>query len=83
MTRIDGLNELPGKLSIHVDVDHPPPHFQVRSPDSNAKIDRVTLEVIRGTISRRDYAETLRWVRRPENMTRLRTTWGELNERDG
>jgi uncharacterized protein DUF4160 len=69
------------KICIYAD-DHNPPHFNLRGPDSNANINIRTLEIMRGTASRRDLAEARDWAARAGNMDRLLREWSRLNERD-
>lgn len=67
------------KLYVYAD-DHPPPHFHVRGPDSNAQIRIDDLQVMRGDIHPSDYAEALEWVEANKDLVVRK--WRELNERD-
>lgn len=82
MPRIDTAGTLPGRLSIWVYTDHMPPHFHVRSPNSNAQIDLRTLQVMRGRISRKDYAAVIDWASVPGNREALDHAWSRLNDED-
>jgi Domain of unknown function (DUF4160) len=57
-----------------------PPHFHVRGPNSDAKIDIETLKVMRGRYRRSDYAEAIAWA--AVNLDLVLRTWSECNERD-
>ena len=47
--------------------DHPPPHFHLIGPESDAMIRLGTMEVLRGSADRRDLAEARSWsARNPE-----------------
>ena len=72
--RIEGV-----KICIYAD-DENPPHFHVRSGDSNAKIRIGTLQIMRGEITRSDYAKVVDWAARNQEL--LDATWREYNERD-
>ena len=69
-------------LSLWVYADHMPPHFHVRSPNSDALIDLRTLQVMRGTCDRKDLAAVLGWASRAENKRMLESEWARLNARD-
>ena len=60
--------------------DHAPPHFHVRSGDSDCTIDIGALEVTAGHVSRRDLARVLAWA--SENRASLMAKWDELNARE-
>ncbi|MGH7489202.1 MAG: DUF4160 domain-containing protein [bacterium] len=63
-------------------VDHNPPHFHLKGPDSRALVDIVSLEVIAGKASRKDLAEAKAWAKKPENLAVLISEWSRLNERE-
>lgn len=79
MTRV---HDLTNALSIWVYTDHMPPHFHIRSPNSNALVDLRTLRLMRGTCDRNDLAAVLQWAGRPENQRLLQAEWDRLNARD-
>lgn len=62
--------------------DHAPPHFHVEGPNSSAQIRIDNLQVLRGEITRSDYAQALAWASVDENYERLCKMWSDLNERD-
>jgi hypothetical protein len=62
--------------------DHNPPHFHMKGPNSNAQIDLVTLQVIKGAASKRDLDEAIAWVKKPGNLELLAAEWRRLNERE-
>lgn len=58
--------------------DHLPPHFHVRMSDGReALVAIATLEVLRGTIAKRELSEALAWAK--ENQAALAAKWKELN----
>lgn len=58
--------------------DHLPPHFHVRLHDGReALVEIATLDVLRGSIARRDLAEALTWAE--ANRAALAAKWKELN----
>ena len=70
-----------GKLALYFYADdHAPPHFHVRSPDSNAQVEIATLEIMRGSASRADLERAIAWSL--ANRAYLESKWRELNERD-
>ena len=70
-----------GKVAIYIYADeHPPPHFHLRSPNSNAQIDIATMQMMRGTASRAELAQAVTWAE--TNRTFLMQKWREFNERD-
>jgi hypothetical protein len=69
------------KICIYAD-DHNPPHFNLRGPNSNANINILTLEIMRGGASRTDLAEAREWANRAGNMQALLDAWSRLNERE-
>ncbi len=79
MTRIHSLTSV---LSIWVYTDHMPPHFHVRSPNSNCLVDVKTLRILRGRCDRKDFAAVVAWASDPANMARIESEWRRLNERD-
>lgn len=79
MTRVQNLTNA---LSIWVYTDHMPPHFHMRSPNSNALIDLRSMEFMRGTYDRKELMAVLEWAWRPENRRLLETEWDRLNARD-
>jgi hypothetical protein len=62
--------------------DHNPPHFHIRGPDSNAQVDFVTLQIIKGKASKKDLNEAIAWVTKPGNLEILTAEWRRLNERE-
>ena len=69
--------------AFRVDVrsrDHAPPHFHVIGPDFHAVVGILDLQVQRGTISRKAYAEVIEWA--AANTAPLMAEWRRLNERD-
>ena len=68
-------------IYIYAD-DEAPPHFHIRGPNSNAKIEIETLRVMRGEYRRSDLAEAVEWARHESSQTLLRAKWKEYNERD-
>lgn len=79
MTRVHSLTNA---LSIWVYADHMPPHFHIRAPNSNALVDLRTLQIMRGTCDRKDFAAVLAWAGVPENRRLLEAEWDRLNARD-
>ena len=79
MTRIHNLTSA---LSIWVYADHMPPHFHIRSPNSNAQIDMRTLQVLRGRCDRKEFAAVVAWASQAENMVLIEAEWRRLNEQD-
>jgi hypothetical protein len=69
------------KICIYAD-DHNPPHFNLRGPNSNANINIRTLEVMKGSASRTDFAEAREWVKRAGNVQALLDAWSRLNDPD-
>jgi len=70
-----------GKLALYIYADdHTPPHFHIRSPDSNAQVEIETLEMMRGNASRADLEKAIEWSL--ANREHLRDKWREFNERD-
>jgi len=70
-----------GKLAIYIYADdHAPPHFHIRSPDSNAQIEIATLQVMRGTVLRNELKQVIIWAE--ENRPFIMEKWREFNERD-
>ncbi|MGO8831458.1 MAG: DUF4160 domain-containing protein [Roseiarcus sp.] len=59
-----------------------PPHFHVRTPDGNAQIRLDTLEIMRGTLDRKDLAAVREWADEPGSRAALWVEWRRLNERD-
>jgi hypothetical protein len=70
------------KISIFVRGEHPPPHFRVRGPVSNGSVVIATLELLKGSVSRRDFREVQDWASLPENMALLLEVWRMLHERE-
>jgi hypothetical protein len=66
---------------MYVD-DHPPPHFHLRSPNSNGQIRLDTLQVMGGHYDPKEFVEAVTWVSEYPNMKFLVDKWMELNERD-
>ncbi|MDX7952716.1 DUF4160 domain-containing protein [Lichenihabitans sp. Uapishka_5] len=61
--------------------DHNPPHFHLIASDRRACMVRLdTLEVIRGTIDARSFAQAVAWA--GDNGDLLARRWADLNERD-
>ena len=60
--------------------DHNPPHFHVINADFHALIRIADLQIARGMIDRRAYAEVLVWA--AANTETLMAEWRRLNERD-
>ena len=60
--------------------DHPPPHFHLVGPHSNALVRIGSLDVLRGRADRRDLVEARVWV--AANPGVLEAAWRRLNERD-
>ena len=77
MPRIHTLSNC--RIYIYAD-DHAPPHFHALGPEAEALIRIETMEVMRGTISRADYAEVTEWAK--ANVEALLAKWSEYNERD-
>jgi len=70
-----------GNLALYIYADdHAPPHFHIRSPDSDAKVEIETLEVMRGKASRTDLQVAIAWSL--ANREYLKKKWREFNERD-
>lgn len=67
------------KLYIYAD-DENPPHFHVRSADSNAKVRVEDLQIMRGEIRRAEYARVVEWATGRQEW--LLEKWREYNERD-
>lgn len=67
------------KLYIYAD-DENPPHFHVRSADSNAKVRIDDLQIMRGEIRRAEYARVVEWAAARQEW--LMERWREYNERD-
>lgn len=67
------------KLYIYAD-DENPPHFHVRSANSNAKVRIDDLQIMRGEIRRAEYARVVEWA--AERQEWLLEKWREYNERD-
>lgn len=59
--------------------EHNPPHFHMIGPGFHALVDIRTLQVIRGTYSRKALAEAVAWAADQTNP--LLTEWRRLNER--
>lgn len=58
--------------------DHLPPHFHVRMNDGReVLIEIATLEVLRGSVSKRELAEAVAWAE--ANRAALAAKWKELN----
>ncbi|ADU99015.1 DUF4160 domain-containing protein [Alicycliphilus denitrificans] len=58
--------------------DHLPPHFHVRMNDGReVLIEIATLEVLRGSVSKRELAEAVAWA--DANRAALAAKWKELN----
>lgn len=58
--------------------DHLPPHFHVRMNDGReVLIEIATLEVLRGSVSKRELAEAVAWAE--ANRDALAAKWKELN----
>ncbi|MGA7488011.1 MAG: DUF4160 domain-containing protein [Xanthobacteraceae bacterium] len=60
--------------------DEAPPHFHIRGPNSNVKVEIATLRVMRGEYRRSDLVEAIAWAN--DNQALLRAKWKEFNERD-
>ncbi len=60
--------------------DHNPPHFHAIGPDFHAQIRIADLQVHRGTITRKAYAQVVAWA--TEQTDALLAEWSRLNERD-
>lgn len=60
--------------------DHNPPHFHAVGPDFHALIGIRDLQIIRGEISRKAYAEVVAWASGRE--AELLDEWNRLNARD-
>ncbi len=67
------------KVYVFAD-DENPPHFHVRSADSNAKIRIDNLQIMRGTIKTAEYARIVEWAATCQDW--LVEKWNEYNERD-
>ena len=67
------------KVYIYAD-DENPPHFHVRSAESNAKIRIDNLQIMRGEIKRSEYAIVVEWAATRQEW--LLQKWSEFNERD-
>lgn len=58
--------------------DHLPPHFHVRMNDGReALVEIASLEVLRGSIAKRELAEAVAWAE--ANRAALAEKWKELN----
>lgn len=58
--------------------DHLPPHFHVRMGDGReALVEISTLDVLRGSVSRRELRPALEWA--DANRAALSAKWKELN----
>lgn len=58
--------------------DHLPPHFHVRMNDGReVLVEIATLDVLRGSVSKRELAEALAWAE--ANRAALAAKWKELN----
>jgi hypothetical protein len=66
-------------IRVYAD-DHPPPHFHLIGPGSDATVRLGTLEVLRGHADRRDVAEAMTWCAAHPGV--LEAEWRRLNERD-
>lgn len=62
--------------------EHPPPHCHLKGPDSNCTIDLATLEPMKGTYSRKDFADARAWLSNSANHAAIVAEWRRLNERD-
>lgn len=69
-----------GKLLIQLFADdHAPPHFHVDAPNGKAMVRIDTLEIHRGSLTRRDYEAARDWA--SQNRELLINEWNRLNER--
>lgn len=59
--------------------DHNPPHFHIVTPGGQAMIGIDALEVIRGSVSRRELDIALEWA--SANKDALADAWNRLNAR--
>jgi len=70
-----------GKLKIVMYAgDHAPPHFHLRSPDSDCQVALSNLLPLEGVYDPRELAAAIAWA--ADNMEILLAKWSELNERD-
>jgi hypothetical protein len=57
--------------------DHNPPHFHNSTTSGEAQVSLVSLSIIRGEITSRDFTVALDWAR--ENLDLLWAEWNRLN----
>ena len=69
-----------GRLKICVYADHAPPHFHVRAPGVEARIDLASLREIESTLPRRELVKAIEWAMANRNL--IEAEWNELNERE-
>lgn len=62
--------------------EHRPPHCHLKGPNSDCKIDLITLEVTIGTYTKRDFADAQEWLSDPKNLADVLNVWRRLNERE-
>jgi Domain of unknown function (DUF4160) len=67
-------------IYVHAHREHPPPHFHVWGPGSDAKVRIDNQSIIMGAILRNYRLEVLTWAF--DNQDLLQAKWDEYNERD-
>ena len=77
------LVQLTASVSIYVYAnDHAPPHFHIVTPDGDALVAIISLQIIRGQVRRQAYAAAVTWASDPANRAALVAEWKRLNVDD-
>jgi hypothetical protein len=71
------------RLAIYIyaaPAEHPPPHFHVVGPGTDAVVDLRSLRVLFGRYPKRSMQEVLAWAAANQHL--LQARWDELNDRE-
>jgi len=64
---------------LHVQADHNPPHFHIRSDDYNLSVDLNTCEILKGNLSSKQKKALKDWFFEQQGQPKLIAFWNRFN----